>query len=175
MKLIDLTGSRFGKLVALRLGVPHQSPSRRQVTWECICDCGNIITVQRGSLTFGNTSSCGCAYKDAGIRRKTNRIDHLSEYSSWSKMKQRCTNPRDKDFKYYGARGISICNEWENSFQKFFEDMGKKPSNAHSIDRIDCNGNYEKQNCRWATPLEQSRNRRHTKYFSKQTGIHHGT
>lgn len=80
-------------------------------------------------------------------------------------MKQRCMNPKNQDFYNYGGRGVKVCDEWKKSFDAFLKDMGNKPGKNFSIDRIDCDGNYEKSNCRWATPLEQSRNRRNTKYF----------
>lgn len=166
---IDLTGQRFGRLVAIRLGAPHQSPSRAQVTWECRCDCGTTVTVQRGSLRNGSSTSCGCSYKDLGIRKRTARHENIPEYVVWFHMKQRCLNKNDPDYKHYGGRGITVCAEWAESFDQFFASMGKRTSEKHSIDRIDVDGNYEPGNCRWATPLEQARNRRNTRYYIPKT------
>ena len=163
MRQLDLTGVRFGRLVVVGVGEPHISPSRKQVTWVCRCDCGNIVTVQRGSLRAGNTASCGCLYTDAGAKRRTSRYENRSEYVTWGLMKSRCTNPNNPEWKNYGARGISVCPQWGKSFSVFLADMGKKPSPSHSIDRIDVDGDYEPDNCRWATTYEQARNRRNNR------------
>lgn len=90
------------------------------------------------------------------------RMKNTSEYNSWQAMKRRCLDPKNKAFKYYGAKGIRVCAEWESDFLKFFEDMGKKPSSNHSLDRINTEGDYCKDNCRWATHTEQMRNRTNT-------------
>jgi len=163
MKAIDLTGSRFGRLVAIERGDPHTSPSRKQVTWVCRCDCGNTVTVQRGSLRAGTTTSCGCSYADGGKRKRTERYENRSEYTSWSLLRDRCKNRNNKEWKNYGGRGIKVCRQWDESFSVFFSDMGKKPSPHHSIDRINVDGDYEPKNCRWATNHQQSRNRRNNR------------
>lgn len=162
---IDLTGQRFGMLTAIRIGIPHQSPSRAQVTWVCLCDCGNEVTVQRGSLRNSTTQSCGCLRDMIDSAKTSAFIEKKPEYNCWAAMKQRCMNPKDRFFHDYGGRGIRVCERWSESFDAFFADMGNRPSLMHSIDRIDTNGNYEPGNCRWATSREQSRNKRNNVFL----------
>lgn len=88
-----------------------------------------------------------------------------AEYNAWSSMKWRCNNPKSQQYKWYGARGITVCERWNNSFSAFLEDMGPRPSADHSLDRIDVNGNYDPRNCRWATDFEQSSNRRTARHI----------
>lgn len=96
-------------------------------------------------------------------KRELHGLRNTREYKIWSDMRQRCQNPNRNDYARYGGRGIVVCDRWNNSFMAFYEDMGIRPSNKHSIDRIDCDGDYEPSNCRWATTTQQSRNR---KYFN---------
>jgi hypothetical protein len=162
MKALDITGQRFGKLIAIQKAGSYKSPSRKHVLWECKCDCGGEVITRLNALRTGTVNSCGCL---RGKKSFKHGLIGTSEYTCWSRMKDRCFNPKSLDYPNYGGRGITVCDEWKKSFTKFFEHMGKKPSVRHSIDRINCDGNYEPENCRWATPLEQSRNRRNTKYY----------
>jgi hypothetical protein len=161
MKSLDISGSRYGMLTVLDIGDIFNSPSRKHVTWNCICDCGNKTTVRLNSLRSGIVRSCGC------LRGKT--VKHgkskTPEYITWARMKDRCLNEKSKSFGNYGGRGISVCEEWIDSFETFYSDMGVRPSKNHSIDRIDVNGNYEKNNCRWATIRQQSLNKRTNRYI----------
>lgn len=145
----DLTGRRFNMLVVLYRG-PQSSDGN--IRWVCKCDCGKECLVQRSGLVSGNYKSCGC------FRLSQNGNTKNPLWSTRTKMIARCHNPECSDYKYYGARGISVCQDWLDSFEKFFEDMGQKPSKKHSLERLDVNGNYEKSNCVWATMKQQCRN-----------------
>jgi hypothetical protein len=125
------------------------------------CNCGTKKAVDIYPLKSGATKSCGCLAKELRVKRQTKHSATATpEYRVWADMKNRCLNSSLKNYVNYGGRGISVCDEWENSFVKFIEDMGKRPSKKHTLDRVDNNGNYNKVNCRWATKTQQSRNQR---------------
>lgn len=121
-----------------------------------MCSCG--MKTQKAAYLINRTNACNnCKLKNNAERKKT--ISGSREYITWESMKGRCYNPNNNKFKNYGARGIKVCDRWLNSFQNFLKDMGKKPSDKHSIDRVDNDGPYSPSNCVWSLPKEQSRNK----------------
>jgi hypothetical protein len=184
-KVIDITGQRFGKLTVLAF---DKQDKFRQYMWFCKCDCGNIVSVRGYSLRSGNTQSCGCVQKEVNIKlRQTHGMADTRIYNIWQGMKQRCSLPSLSCYKYYGGRGITFCDEWQK-FEPFYEwAMANGYADNLTLDRIDVNGNYEPQNCRWITLKEQQRNRRTThfitfngetktlKEWAEQLGINHTT
>ena len=152
--LIDLTGKRFGRWHVIAL---HPERSRRGETrWVCRCDCGIERVVRSFRLRVGDTKSCGCLARE---RTKTKREMLCARvYWVWRSMKQRCFNPRHRAYRYYGGRGITVCDRWQ-SVQNFFADMGERPPGM-SLDRINNDLGYFPENCRWATKAQQMANRR---------------
>lgn len=157
----DLTGQRFGRWSVISFAGMVGTEGAH---WNCVCDCGTEREVRSLNLRRGKTLSCGCYNLEAIAERNhihghAERGSKPPEYLAWENMRRRCNNPADPRFKWYGARGISVCERW-NSFMNFLADMGMKPSPEHSIDRIDNDGNYEPGNCRWTTSIVQQNNRR---------------
>jgi len=158
MKL-DLVGHKFGNLTVLA-----DSGSRsnsRQVLWLCLCDCGAEKVVITQHLKSGATVSCGCYNRVKNVIHG-NKKHEL--YSVWHNMLARCYNPNNSAYKFYGKRGIEVCESWRESVNNFIADMEPRPE-GYTLEREDSNGNYSKENCVWATQFTQNRNRRSNRYL----------
>lgn len=165
-KALDLTGRRVGMLLILERDFSIKS---NNAMWKCLCDCGNTKSYPASNIkevVYSGTVSCGCyRKKQARIQMTTHGLSKTVEFSIWQGMRQRCYNKNDDGYKNYGARGIEVCDRWNSSFENFYKDMGPKPSPKHSIDRFpNMNGNYEPNNCRWATSRQQTRNTRYNQF-----------
>lgn len=156
-KKMRLIGKTFGRLTIINT----QPNKRSYVTYGCLCSCGNkdLVIARRADLISGYKKSCGCLRIEAISSHGKSKRN--AEYTAWQNMKRRCSDKCSKPKAYFG-RGITVCKEWSESFEVFYKDMGPRPSPGHSIDRIDNNKGYSKENCRWATRLQQSYNRQNT-------------
>jgi hypothetical protein len=169
MRRAILDGKRFERLTVLRVHSVAKSPcGTKRLKWLCRCDCGNEHIVRGADLVNGLVRSCGCL-KDELARARLTTHGHTGggkvskEYNAWHHAKRRCSDPSESQFCDYGGRGIRMCQRWADSFEAFLADMGPCQS-GKSLDRIDVDGHYEPDNCRWATRLEQMNNMRTSRY-----------
>lgn len=156
----EMVGETFGRLTVVEFAGYVRRSGARYRQWRCRCLCGNESVALTGSLTSGNTQSCGCRKRDEAAARLTRHGGkHTPEYAVWNGMRKRCENPRNAKYADYGGRGIKVCDRWRD-FAVFMSDMGPRPSPKHSIDRRDNNRGYEPENCAWVLRDEQNRNQR---------------
>ena len=158
MRKLDLTGQRFGRLVVIK---EAGRSSDGRVRWLCKCDCGNYTsTPSTKTLRNGTCRSCGCIERERP-NKQTHGKSNTKLFAVWNAMKQRCYNPNNRSYKNYGGRGITVCQEWKEDFQTFYDwAIANGYKKGLEIDRIDVNGNYEPDNCRWTNSKKNNNNRR---------------
>lgn len=163
-------GKKYNRLTILEYIPSKRLPGNKKINAKaiCMCECGNKTESYFFGVIKGRIISCGCYKKEIC---STHLMSKTAEYRAWDSMKARCSQPKRDDYNRYGGRGIKVCDRWLNSFENFIEDMGIKPEKSYSLDRINNDGNYEPGNCRWATILEQNRNKTYYQQGQRTTLI----
>jgi hypothetical protein len=159
-------GDKYNRLTIIEEVKPLYDKRNKMVRIvKCECECGNKSNYRLADIKRGMTKSCGCLHIELSTTRSIKRLtthnkSNINEYKTWGNIKTRCYNKNREEYKNYGGRGITVCDRWLSSFENFYKDMGHKPTPSHSIDRINVNGNYEPDNCKWSTRKEQANNKR---------------
>lgn len=187
MSFIDISGQRFGRLTVTERDYEVKPHTRQRTMWHCVCDCGKTFSAESRNLRRGDYRSCGCLRKEeASQRLTTHGMTNTKVFKTWQGIQARCYSPNNEKFKDYGGRGIKVCDRWLESFENFFADMGH-PQPHESIDRINNDGDYCPENCRWTDNKTQQRNTRRNRFlvldgesktiaeWSEITGISQGT
>lgn len=152
--VVNLVGEVVGRLLVLERGGSNKAGA----TWVCLCECGAKSEVASGKLRSGHTQSCGCLKREKKPNLKHGHANKSRTYRTWKEMRQRCNNQNTTQYKWYGGKGIGVCADWDD-YLKFLEDMGERPE-GKTLDRIDPDKGYSKENCRWATSSEQAETNR---------------
>ena len=172
--MVDLVGERFGRLTVIARGEDYISKQgKRSSVWICRCDCGTEKAIMQCSLVTGHTKSCGCFRREKAAADKIKHGDVGTQlYNSWRAMRERCTNQNSEHYSYYGGRDIAVCQEWDdyNVFRDWALSHGYRP--GLTIDRISVDGDYCPDNCRWATIIDQSNNKRNNRIITVD-GVSH--
>ena len=162
----DMTGKRFGRLVVLEKVAPQIGPTgRKRTAYRCKCDCGNVVVVLRENVVSGRTGSCGCYKHERGVEVNTRHGETRTRlHNLWLSMKARCQNPNNKSYHNYGGRGVTVCDEWSNSYESFRDwALANGYADNLSIDRLNNDMGYSPDNCRWVTFHQQQNNRRNNR------------
>lgn len=157
----DLSGRKFGELEVIEFSGRSKNSQR---FWRCRCVCGVEKEVYEGALRAGGTKSCGCR-RHCNQPIKHGEAEKTPEYRAWAGITKRCCRPKNPKYPNYGGRGITMCSRWRGNYLAFLEDMGRRPSDKHSLDRIDNNKGYYKENCAWRTAKEQHNNKRTNRWI----------
>jgi hypothetical protein len=172
LNIEDYIGKKYERLTVIKEVNFHVNlkTGEKRAKVLCICECGAEKEIILNNLKRKSIKSCGCLNKELNCKKaKTHGLTNTSEYKIYTNIKARCYNPKNKAYKNYGERGIIMSNEWLDSFEQFYEDMGERPSTKHSIERNRVNEDYSKENCRWATIHEQAANKRNS---NKTVGVY---